>query len=123
MGRGTSETIIEAAAATCVRQALRDASATLLEPIVHLEVVVDERFQHVVVDDLNRRRFSMEGVDTKHGNKVIRGTAPLSELMGYSTALRTISSGLGTLSMHFSHYQEVTNSIEEDKILRRVRGF
>jgi translation elongation factor EF-G len=70
LGRGTSEVIIEAAAAACVRQCLQSAVVSLLEPIVSLEITVDERFQHVVVDDLNRRRFLMEGVDVRHGNKV-----------------------------------------------------
>jgi len=123
VGRGTSETIIEAAAAHCIRQCMKSAPVTLLEPVVSLEVIVDERFQSIVVDDLSRRRFSMEGVDVKHGNKVIYGTAPLSELMGYSTVLRTISSGLGTYSMHFRHHQRVVSSLEEEKIVKTVRGF
>jgi len=123
IGRGTSDVIIEAAAANCVRQCLQNSTVTLLEPVVSLEITVDEKFQHIVVDDLNRRRFVMEGIDVKHGNKVISGTAPLSELMGYSTALRTISSGLGTFSMQFSHYQRIVTSVEEDKVFKEVRGF
>jgi len=88
-----------------------------------LEITVDEPHQRVVLDDLHRRRFSLQFVDERHGNKVISGTAPLSELMGYSTALRTVSSGMGTFAMQFNHYQLVNSPMEEQKIVTQVRGF
>jgi elongation factor G len=119
----TSDTIVEAAAASCIRQALQETTVVLLEPIVRLEIIVDARYQSRVSDDLNRRRFQLESMDHKQDNKILIGLAPLGELMGYSTALRTLSSGLGTFSMQFSHYQKVMNPYEEEKIATQVRGF
>lgn len=68
--RGTSDTIIEAASASCFRDCIKDTNIYLLEPIVSLEVTVDENYQRVVLDDLNRRRFVLEIIDVRHGNKV-----------------------------------------------------
>lgn len=68
--KGTSDTIIEAASASCTKQCLQNVFMELLEPIVRLEIIVDEKFQQFVIDDLNRRRFQMELVDSKHGNQV-----------------------------------------------------
>jgi len=123
IGKGTSDTIIEAAAASCFRECVKEATIYLTEPIMALEITVDEPHQRFVLDDLHRRRFSLQFLDERHGNKVILGTAPLSELMGYSTALRTVSSGMGTFSMQFDHYQLVNNPMEEQKIITKVRGF
>jgi len=114
---------VEAAAASCLRDCVKEGRIYILEPVVTLEATVDENYQRVVLDDLNRRRFILEAIDVRHGNKVIRGTAPLSELLGYSTILRTISSGLGTFSSHFSHHQLVNNPAEEQKIVSQLRGF
>ncbi|CAG7834480.1 unnamed protein product [Allacma fusca] len=119
----TSDTIVEAAAASCVRQALQETPVVLLEPLVTLEIIVDAKYQTQVSDDLNRRRFQLEVMDQKHGNKILIGLAPLGELLGYATALRTLSSGLGTFSLQFSHYQKVVNPYDEDKIAKQVRGF
>ncbi|ODM96936.1 Ribosome-releasing factor 2, mitochondrial [Orchesella cincta] len=123
VARGTSDTILEAAAASCVRECLQNSSVVFLEPFVQLEITVDENYTSAVLDDLNRRRFLLDSVDVKHGNKVILGTAPLSELLGYSTILRTISSGLGTYSMQFSHYKQVVTLMDENKIIEQIRGF
>ncbi|CAL8100955.1 unnamed protein product [Orchesella dallaii] len=123
VARGTSETILEAAAASCVRECLQDSSMVFLEPFVQLEITVDENYSSAVLDDLNRRRFTLDSVDTKHGNKVLLGIAPLSELLGYSTILRTISSGLGTYSMQFSHYNRIVNVMDENKVIEQIRGF
>ena len=68
--RQTSETIIEAAAASCVRQALAEAVCVLLEPMVKLEITTDAKYQSKIMDDLNRRRFQLEVVDQKHDQKV-----------------------------------------------------
>lgn len=69
-GRGTSDTIVEAAAASCLRDCVKEGMIYLLEPVVSLVVTVDEKYQRVVLDDLNRRRFILEAVDIRHGNKV-----------------------------------------------------
>jgi len=123
VSRGTSDTILEAATASCLRECLQLASIVLLEPIFQLEITVDENYQSAVNGDLNKRRFLLELIELKHGNKVIHGTVPLSELMGYSTALRSVSSGLGTYFMQFSHYKPIVNQIDEERVIREVRGF
>lgn len=71
VARGTSETILEAAAAFCIRECLQEACMVFLEPFVQMEITVDENYVASVMDDLNRRRFLLESVDYKHGNKVL----------------------------------------------------
>jgi len=68
--RHTSEAIIEAATATCFRECLHEVTVSLLEPVVALEIIVDENYQSAVLDDLNRRRFILESIDFRYGNNV-----------------------------------------------------
>jgi translation elongation factor EF-G len=68
--RHTSEAIIEAACSSCLRECLQEATVFLLEPIVSLEIIVEENYQRMVLDDLNRRRFLLESIDYRHGNNV-----------------------------------------------------
>jgi len=103
------------------RESLPKAKPVLLEPIMKLEVVTPEENMGDVVGDLNKRRGQMEGMDSKGGNQVIKATVPLSEMFGYVTALRTITSGRATSTMEFSHYAEVPNNLAEE-VIAKTKG-
>ena len=108
----------EVAAKMAYRSALPKASPVLLEPIMKLEVLTPEENMGDIVGDLNRRRGVMEGMGDRSGSKVIKAKVPLSEMFGYVTALRTISSGRATSTMEFSHFAEAPNNIAEEVIAK-----
>ncbi|NDA98027.1 MAG: elongation factor G, partial [Flavobacteriia bacterium] len=91
-------------------------SPVLLEPIMKLEVVTPEENMGDVVGDLNRRRGMMRGMDDRAGAKVLKADVPLSEMFGYVTQLRTVTSGRASYSMEFSHYADAPKNIAEDVI-------
>jgi elongation factor G len=111
----------ELAAKMAYRNAMPKASPSLLEPIMKLEVVTPEENMGDVVGDLNRRRGMIEGMDDKAGAKVVKGKVPLSEMFGYVTQLRTITSGRATSSMEFSHFQEAPKNIA-DEVIAKAKG-
>lgn len=111
----------EQAAKAAFREACKKAKPNLLEPVMAVEVVVPEEYMGDVMGDLNRRRGHMQGMDTRGGAQVIKAKVPLSEMFGYVTQLRTITSGRGTSSMFFSHYEAVPKSLQ-DEILAKVKG-
>jgi len=111
----------EVAARSAFREACKKASPVLLEPIMKMEVVTPEDYMGDIMGDLNRRRGQLAGVDEKAGSQVIKCKVPLSEMFGYVTALRTMSSGRATSTMEFSHYSEVPRGISED-ILTKLKG-
>ena len=100
----------------CAIQAFKKASEkagpVLMEPIMKIEVVTPEESMGDVIGDLNKRRGQVEGMETsRSGARIVKATAPLAEMFGYVTALRTITSGRATSTMTFSHYSEVSPSI------------
>ncbi len=98
------------------------ASPVLLEPIMKIEVVTPEESMGDVIGDLNKRRGQVEGMETsRSGARIVKAKAPLAEMFGYVTALRTITSGRATSTMTFSHYAEVSNSIARN-VLTEVQG-
>jgi elongation factor G len=103
----------EMAARIGYKEAARQCGPKLMEPIMGVEVVSPEEYTGPITGDLNRRRGIMKGMDTKAGAQVIKADVPLSELFGYVTDLRTISSGRATASLTFSHYEFVPNNIAE----------
>jgi len=111
----------ELAAKLAFRTALPKAQPILLEPIMKLEVLTPEENMGDVVGDLNRRRGIMEGMGDRAGAKVIKAKVPLSEMFGYVTQLRTISSGRATSTMEFSHFQEAPKSVAEE-VIAKVKG-
>ncbi len=111
----------ETAAKMAYRNALPQANPILLEPIMHLEVVTPEENMGDIVADLNRRRGQIEGMDDRAGAKVIKAKVPLSEMFGYVTALRTISSGRASSTMVFSHYAECPKNIA-DEVIAKAQG-
>ena len=110
----------------CAQMAFKNACAkakpVLMEPIMKLEVVTPEESMGDVIGDLNKRRGQVEGMDTAHnGARIVKAKVPLSEMFGYVTALRTITSGRATSSMEFSHYAPVSSSIAK-AVLTEVGG-
>ena len=103
------------------REAGRKAKPTLLEPIMKIEVVTPDQYMGDVTGDLNRRRGMLEGMDTKGNAQVIRAKVPLSEMFGYVTQLRSLSSGRATSTMEFSHYAPAPNNVAEE-VIAKVKG-
>jgi len=106
----------ELCAKMAFRNACKQAGPVLLEPIMKLEVITPEEKTGDVIGDLNRRRGLVEGMEIKAGAQVIKAKVPLSEMFGYVTALRTITSGRATSTMEFSHYQAAPKGIQEQVI-------
>ncbi len=106
----------ELAAKMAYREAMKACAPILLEPIMKIEIVTPEENMGDVVGDLNRRRGMMKGMDDKNGAKVLKADVPLSEMFGYVTQLRTITSGRATSSMEFSHYSEAPKNVAQDVI-------
>jgi len=111
----------ELAAKIGFREAARKAKPVLMEPIMKLEIITPEENMGDVVADVNRRRGMMQGMDSKNNAQVIKANVPLSEMFGYVTDLRTITSGRATSSMEFSHYAECPSSISE-AVIAKVKG-
>lgn len=102
----------EVCAQMAFKNACVKAKPVLMEPIMKIEVVTPEENMGDVIGDLNKRRGQVEGMDTaRTGARVIKAKVPLSEMFGYVTALRTITSGRATSSMEFSHYDVVSSTI------------
>ncbi|MCM1401753.1 MAG: elongation factor G, partial [Bacteroides sp.] len=112
----------ELCAIQAFKKASEKASPVLLEPIMKIEVVTPEESMGDVISDLNKRRGQVEGMETsRSGARVVKAKAPLAEMFGYVTALRTITSGRATSTMSFSHYAEVSNSIARN-VLTECQG-
>ena len=100
------------------REAGRKAKPTLLEPIMRVEVVTPDMYMGDVTGDLNRRRGMLEGMDSRGNAQVIKAKVPLSEMFGYVTQLRSLSSGRAASTMEFSHYSPAPNNIAEEVIAK-----
>ena len=103
------------------RSSAKKASPVILEPIMKMEVIMPENAMGDVVGDLNKRRGVVQGMDTKEGDSVVKAEVPLSEMFGYVTSLRTITSGRGSSTMEFSHYAATPNNISE-AVIEAVKG-
>jgi elongation factor G len=111
----------EICAKSAFRSALPKCKPVLLEPIMKIEVITPEENMGDIVGDLNRRRGTIQGMEDRSGAKAIKGTVPLSEMFGYVTSLRTMSSGRASSTMEFSHYDPAPNNVTE-AVLAKVRG-
>jgi elongation factor G len=103
------------------RDSARKAKPVLLEPIMKVEVITPDQYMGDVTGDLNRRRGILEGMDSKANAQVIKAKVPLSEMFGYVTQLRSLSSGRATSTMEFSHYSPAPNNIAEE-VIAKVKG-
>ena len=111
----------EICARTAFRESLPKCKPVLLEPIMKIEVITPEQNMGDVVGDLNKRRGQIEGMDSKGNAQVVKAKVPLSEMFGYVTQLRTITSGRATSTMEFSHYSEAPRNIA-DEVIAKVKG-
>ncbi len=112
----------ELAAIQAFKHGSEKAGPVLMEPIMKIEVVTPEESMGDVIGDLNKRRGQVEGMEnSRSGARIVKAKAPLAEMFGYVTALRTITSGRATSTMSFSHYAEVSNSIAKN-VLTECQG-
>ncbi|PVY43927.1 elongation factor G [Pontibacter virosus] len=111
----------ELAARQGFKEAGKQCAPKLLEPIMAVDVVTPDEYTGPVTGDLNRRRGIMKGMDTKGTSTVVKADVPLSELFGYVTDLRTITSGRATASLTFAHYEQVPQNLA-DGIIAKLKG-
>jgi len=111
----------ELAARLGFKESAKKAGPQILEPIMAVEVLTPDEFTGSVTGDLNRRRGIMKGMDTRAGAQVIKADVPLSELFGYVTDLRTITSGRAAASLTFAHYAPVPKNLA-DKVIEETKG-
>jgi len=111
----------EIAGRSAFRAAVPKCSPVLMEPIMKIEVLTPEENMGDVMGDMNRRRGQLQGMDTRNGVQVIKALVPLSEMFGYVTQLRTITSGRATSTMEFDHYEPAPRNVQED-IVAKAKG-
>jgi elongation factor G len=111
----------EQAAKFAYRAAVKQCSPKILEPMMKLEVLTPEENMGEVIGDLNKRRAIIEGTGERAGKTIVNAAVPLSEMFGYVTDLRTLTSGRATSSMSFSHYAQAPNNIQE-KVIEDAKG-
>jgi len=117
MDQVSDELSFKIATANGMRTALRRAQPKLLEPVMAIEVLVPENYLSNIITDLNSRHAQVTNVSLRGHLQVVNATAPLAEMFGYSTQLRSISQGRATYTMQFSHYEPVTKAT-----LERITG-
>lgn len=121
MEPGTSLAMVSACVSRCMLKALKKAGGQVLEPVMSLEVTVGEEHLSPVLGDLAQRRGAIRDIQSRHDNKVLLATVPLAETMGYSTVLRTLTSGNATFSLQLDSYQAM-NAQEQGALLNRMAG-
>ncbi|KAK3926803.1 Ribosome-releasing factor 2, mitochondrial [Frankliniella fusca] len=121
IGKKTSPPMIASATTQCIRKALENADTVLMEPIMFVEVVLNEENQSSVSGDLSRRRADILSVADRHVNRVIQARVPLAEMLGYAKHLRSLTSGTASFSMEFLEYQSLPNELEM-KVIEKETG-
>ena len=116
----SSEIAFKVAGSIAFKEAARRAKPVLLEPIFKVEVVTPEEFMGDVIGDLNRRRGRVEGMEPRGNAQVVDAFAPLSEMFGYATDLRSATQGRATYTMQFERYEEVPPNIAEKIVENRT---
>ncbi len=109
----SNENAFKMAASMAFKDGMRKASPVLLEPMMAVEVETPDDFMGNVVGDLSSRRGMIQGMEDSPGMKIVRAEVPLSEMFGYSTALRSATQGRATYSMEFKHYAEAPKNVAE----------
>jgi elongation factor G len=112
----------EVVANLAFRNACKEACPALLEPIMKVEINTPDQYVGDISSDLNRRRGQLENVDSNITTQLIKGKAPLAELFGYVTTLRTLASGRAVSNLEFSHYAITPPNIQDD-VLYKIRGY
>ncbi|XP_062844386.1 ribosome-releasing factor 2, mitochondrial [Trichomycterus rosablanca] len=118
---GTSLAMVSACVSRCMLKGLKQAGGQVLEPVMSLEVMVGEEYLSSILGDLAQRRGSVQDIQSRHDNKVLLAIVPLAEMMGYSTALRTLTSGNATFSLELSRYEPM-NPQDQNTLLNKMAG-
>jgi len=114
----SSEMAFKIAGSMAAKAAVAKADATILEPIMKVEVTTAEEFMGDVIGNLNARRGQIDGIDERGSSRVIAAHVPLAEMFGYATELRSMTQGRATYAMEFSRYAEVPSSIASELIAK-----
>jgi elongation factor G len=117
----SSEIAFKMAGSLALKNAVQKAKPILLEPVMHLEVVMPAQFLGDIIGDLNTRRGHVEGIETHGDTCTVRSLVPIAETFGYATALRSITQGRATYSMEFNSYRQLPSNLAE-QITHRVKG-
>ena len=117
----SSEPAFRMAGAMAFRQAAQAAGATLLEPIMRIEIVVPEDYMGDVIADLNGRRGKVRSMEARGGSQIVNARVPLAEMFGYATDLRSRTQGRATYTMHFDRYEPAPEGVTE-RIVSRIHG-
>ncbi len=117
----SSEMAFHIAGSMAFKEAMKKASATLLEPIMKVEVTMPEEYMGDVIGDINSRRGRIEGMEDIGGGKMVKGYVPLAEMFGYSTDLRSKTQGRGNYSMFFEKYEQVPKSVQEKVLAAKAK--
>jgi elongation factor G len=117
----SSEIAFKTAGTLAIKEAARRAAPILLEPVMLVEVTTSEEFYGDIIGDLNRRRGTILGMESRGLQHVVRAHVPLAEMFGYVNDLRSMTSGRANYSMEFSHYDPVPKNIADEIIAKRTR--
>ncbi|KAJ8396534.1 hypothetical protein AAFF_G00016000 [Aldrovandia affinis] len=118
---GTSMAMVSACVSRCMLKVLRQAGCQLLEPLMSLEITVGEEQLSAVLGDLAQRRGAIHDIQGRHDNKLLLASVPLAEMMGYSTVLRTLTSGNATFSLQLASYEAMSPQ-EQSVVLNKMAG-
>ncbi|HYH47410.1 MAG TPA: elongation factor G [Thermoanaerobaculia bacterium] len=116
----SSELAFKIAGSLGFKDAMAKAGATILEPIMKVEITTNEEFMGDIMGDLSQRRGRPQGMDANNGSQVIKATVPMAEMLNYAPALRSMTQGRSSFHMEFSHYEEVPRPVQE-KIIAGAR--
>ncbi|NXP45906.1 RRF2M factor, partial [Heliornis fulica] len=117
----TSHTMVSACVSRCMQKALKKAGIQILEPLMNLEITVSENHLSAALADLSQRRGSIQEIQSRQDNRVVVAAVPLAETMGYSTILRSLTSGSATFTLELARYQAL-NSQEQSALVQRRMG-
>ena len=115
----SNENAFKMAAIFAVKDALKKAKCIMMEPIMAVECITPEQYQGDIMGDLNRRRGKISAIDSRNNMSIVRAEVPLSEMFGYSTTIRTLSSGRASYSMQPSHFEQVPQQIVDQIVEQR----
>ncbi|MFA5997836.1 MAG: elongation factor G [Candidatus Paceibacterota bacterium] len=115
----SSEIAFKIAASMAFQEAAGRAKAVILEPIMRVEVIVPDQFMGDITGNLSGKRAQIEGMEERGMNKVVHAKVPLSEMFGYTTTLRSMTEGRGSMTMEFDHYDTVPKNVADDIIASR----
>jgi elongation factor G len=116
----SSELAFKIAASLAFQEGMEKARATILEPIMHVDLYAPTEYMGDLMGDLTSRRGKVEGMDSEDDTQIIRAMVPMSEMLTYGSTLRSITQGRGSFHMEFSHYEEVPRNLQ-DKIIEDAR--